>query len=63
MCEGIQTKKFDEYEVKEWIGHTKIQTTMNYIQYATFYYKKVGYEWIKRVLNCPRKKAGENLLK
>ena len=44
------TKKFDEYEVKEWLGHTKIQTTMGYIKEAKFYHNKAPYDWIKRVL-------------
>jgi len=59
----IQSKKFDEYEVKEWLGHTKIQTTMNYIQDAIFYYNKTGYDWIKRVLRQPNHAlVGENSL-
>ena len=46
----IESKKFDEYEVSEWMGHTKIETTMTYIKDAKFYYKKAPYDWLKRVL-------------
>lgn len=47
----IESKKYDEYEVMEYLGHTKIDTTMTYIQRAKFYYEQTGYDWIKHVLN------------
>ena len=58
----IETKHFDVYEVKEWMGHTKIQTTMDYVQHAKFYYTKTGYDWIKRVLKNHHKSVEENSL-
>lgn len=52
----IQYGAFDEFEVKEWLGHTKIQTTMNYIKDAKRYYNKAPYDWIHRVLKTTPKK-------
>jgi len=46
----VETNHYDVYEVKEWLGHTKIETTMNYVQQAKLYYKKHPYDWIKRAL-------------
>lgn len=48
----IQSKAFDIYEVKEWLGHTKIQTTMSYVKDAKDYYKLAPYDWINRVLKA-----------
>lgn len=48
----IQYKKFDEFEVKDWLGHTKIQTTMSYIKEAKHYYRLAPYDWINRVLKA-----------
>jgi len=48
----IQYGSFDEFEVKEWLGHTKIQTTMSYIKDAKRYYNKAPYDWIYRVLKA-----------
>jgi len=56
----IQYGSFDEFEVKEWLGHTKIQTTMNYIKDAKRYYSKAPYDWIHRVLKTTPKSSGEN---
>lgn len=60
----IESKKYDEYVVSEWLGHTHIQTTMDYIKSAEFYYKKYPYDWIKRVLKFHAKNVKEeNTLK
>jgi len=56
----IQSKSFDEFEVKEWLGHTKIQTTMCYVKDANHYYKMAPYDWINRVLKADCKTGGEN---
>ena len=56
----IQSKVFDEFEVKEWLGHTKIQTTMCYVKDANHYYKMAPYDWINRVLKADSKIGGEN---
>ena len=52
----IQYGSFDEFEVKEWLGHTKIQTTMNYIKDTKRYYNKAPYDWIHRILKTIPKK-------
>lgn len=46
----INTGKYDEYEIKDHLGHTEIQTTMSYIKYAKHYYRQYPYNWINRVL-------------
>ena len=48
----IQYKAFDEFEVKDWLGHTKIQTTMTYIKEAKHYFRLAPYDWINRVLKA-----------
>ena len=46
---------FDVYEIKEWLGHTKIETTMAYIKDAKHYYQQAPYDWIHRTLRaCPK---------
>ena len=49
----LQYKTFDEYEVRDWLGHTKIETTMGYIKDAKHYYLLAKYDWIHRVLKAP----------
>ena len=56
----IHSGSFDEFEVKEWLGHTKIQTTMSYIKDANHYYKLAPYDWINRVLKAASKNSEEN---
>ncbi len=56
----LEIKSFDVYEVKEWMGHTKIQTTMDYVQNAKFYFNKTGFDWIKRVLKNHHKTMVED---
>lgn len=56
----IYSGNFNEFEVKEWLGHTKIQTTMSYIKDANCYYKLAPYDWINRVLTTTMKGSGEN---
>ena len=48
----LEYKAFDEYEVRDWLGHTKIETTMSYIKDAKHYYLLVPYDWIYRVLKA-----------
>ncbi|MCK4365483.1 MAG: site-specific integrase [Thermoplasmatales archaeon] len=59
----VTTGIFDVIPVKNWLGHEKIQTTMNYIQYAEQYYKQAPYNWVKRVLKFHEKVEEENTLK
>lgn len=49
----IEYKTFDEYEVRDWLGHTKIETTMGYIKDAKHYYLLAPYDWIHRILKAP----------
>jgi integrase len=49
----LEYKTFDEYEVRDWLGHTKIETTMGYIKDAKHYYLLAPYDWIHRVLKAP----------
>ena len=50
----VETGSYDEYEVYDWLGHTEIQTTMGYVKEAKKYYRQHPYNWIQRVLRCPR---------
>ena len=59
----LETKHYDVFEVKEWMGHTKIETTMAYVKDAKFYFKKHPYDWIKRVLKFHDHGEEENTLK
>ena len=56
----LQSKHFDVYEVKEWLGHTQIQTTMSYIKDAKDYYKQAPFDWINRTLKT---NGGESVKK
>jgi len=49
----LQYKSFDEYEVRDWLGHTKIETTIGYIKDAKHYYLLAPYDWVHRVLKAP----------
>ena len=51
----IEHKTYDEYEVRDWLGHTKIETTMGYIKDAKHYYLLAPYDWIHRTLKTPQK--------
>ena len=46
----VDTKKWDIWEVKEWLGHDKVTTTEGYVQYAKMYYRNASYDWIKALL-------------
>lgn len=59
----IQSNRYDVYDIKEWLGHTKIQTTMLYVKDAKKYYEMAPYDWINRVLkafNIGGVNAGKN---
>lgn len=49
----LQYNSFDVYEVRDWLGHTKIETTMGYIKDAKHYYVLAPYDWVHRVLKAP----------
>lgn len=57
----LQTRKYDEYEVMEHLGHTKIETTIGYIRSTKFYYDQTGYDWLSSVLtDAPKKRVEES---
>jgi len=51
----INSGRYDEFEVCDWLGHDDPKTTMDYIKYARMYYAQAQYNWIKRVLKFYKK--------
>lgn len=58
----IKTNNFDVYPVRNWLGHTDIQTTMAYLRDAEQHIERGRYDWFQRVLKYT-KKVGDNTLK
>ncbi len=52
----LETNHFDCYEVKNWLGHERIETTEGYLKYAKKYYRIANYDWIKRTLKFEKVK-------
>lgn len=50
----IETKHYDAYDVRDWLGHTKIETTMNYLKDAKHYYQLAPYDWINRAIKAKK---------
>jgi len=48
----LETKNFDIYEVKDWLGHEEIQTTMTYVRDAKQYLQIAPYDWFRYILKC-----------
>lgn len=48
----LESGHFDEFEVMEYLGHSKTDVTMTYLRRAKWYYEQTGYDWIRRVLRC-----------
>ena len=46
----VDTDNWDIWEVKDWMGHDKLDTTENYVKYAKKYYRNAPFDWIKSVL-------------
>ena len=46
----IETKHWDIWDVKEWMGHERIDTTEDYVKFAKQYYRHSPYDWISAVL-------------
>jgi len=59
----IETKKWDIWEVKDWMGHDKIDTTEDYVKYAKKYHRNASFDWIKSVLKFHDNLEEENGLK
>ena len=54
----IETKNWDIWDVKEWLGHDKVTTTEDYVRYAKQYYRNASYDWIKAILKFHTKTHG-----
>lgn len=52
----LETKNFDIYEVRDWLGHTKIETTMAYVRDTQQYMQSAPYDWFKYVLKRHKSK-------
>ena len=46
----LETKRFDIYDVGDWLGHTKIETTMTYVRDAKQYMRKAPFDWFKYIM-------------
>ena len=46
----LETKRFDIYDVRDWLGHTKIETTMAYVRDAKQYMQHAPYDWFKYIM-------------
>jgi integrase len=46
----VETNNWDIWEVKDWMGHDKLDTTENYVKYAKKYHRNAPFDWIKSVL-------------
>ena len=44
------TRYFDVLTVRNWLGHTDIKTTQNYINYADMYYNQASVDWIAHAI-------------
>ena len=42
----VESKYYDVYQVKNWLGHDKMGTTEDYIKYAEQYYREHPVDWI-----------------
>jgi len=57
----VKTGEFDVIPVKNWLGHEKIQTTMNYIRYAEQYYNQAPYDWMQVLLKFQKMEGQKGL--
>jgi len=46
----LECGSFDIYTVRNWLGHEKIETTLEYVRYAEQFYRIAQYDWIKATL-------------
>ena len=52
----VESKHYDKYVVKNWLGHENEGTTETYIEFAEQYYRLAPYDWIKRILKFHKNK-------
>ncbi|MEM4259128.1 MAG: site-specific integrase [Candidatus Thermoplasmatota archaeon] len=50
----IETNHWDIWDVKDWMGHEKVDTTEDYVKFAKQYYRSAPYDWISAVLKFYR---------
>ena len=50
----IETNHWDIWDVKDWMGHEKVDTTEDYVKFAKQYYRNAPYDWISAVLKFYR---------
>ncbi len=48
----VDSNHYNVYEVKDWLGHDRLNTTENYIQFAHRYYEQAPFDWIKSILKA-----------
>jgi len=53
----VETKYFDVYQVKNWLGHDKMGTTEDYIKYAEQYYREYPVDWISKAMRNRKKRS------
>ena len=46
----LETKRFDIYDVRDWLGHSEIQTTMTYVRDAKQYMRQSPFDWFKYIM-------------
>ena len=52
----VESKFFDVYSIKNWLGHDKMSTTECYIKYAEQYYKEYPVDWISYTIRKRKEK-------
>ena len=51
----VESRYFDTYQVRNWLGHEKPGTTEDYIRYAEQYYRQFPKDWISHALRKRKK--------
>lgn len=46
----IELKHLDVYSVRNWLGHSEIQTTMTYVRDAKQYMRQAPFDWFKYIM-------------
>ena len=59
----IETKHRDIWDVKEWMGYEKIDTTEDYVKFAKHYYRNAPYDWVDAGLKKIRPRLNSSSFK
>jgi integrase len=51
----VESRYYDTYQVRNWLGHDKPGTTEDYIKYAEQYYRQFPKDWISHALRKRKK--------